>query len=118
MIYMHGQILGTHSFLLKGDFLKPDEYSEMKAKFFLPGDETGTAATVLASLGADVKIDGTVGMYSGIFNNPFIIWGRYRRKFFRYNLPVSFQFHHTQMDGEQAGKFLENLKSAIIGCYK
>ncbi len=58
-VYMHGQILGTHSFLLRGDFLKPDEYSEIKAKYFLPGGETGTAATVLASLGANVKIDGT-----------------------------------------------------------
>ncbi len=59
MIYMHGQILGTHSFLLKGEFLKPDEYSEIKSKYFLPGGETGTAATVLASLGENVKIDGT-----------------------------------------------------------
>ncbi|MBO4859544.1 MAG: carbohydrate kinase family protein [Treponema sp.] len=58
-VYMHGQVLGTHSFLLKGDFLKPDEYSEIKAKYFLPGGETGTAATVLASLGVSVKIDGT-----------------------------------------------------------
>ena len=58
-IYMHGQVLGTHSFLLKGDFLQPDEYSELKAKYFLPGGETGTAATVLSSLGASVKIDGT-----------------------------------------------------------
>ena len=40
-------------------FLQPDEYSEIKAKYFLPGGETGTAATVLASLGASVKIDGT-----------------------------------------------------------
>ena len=38
-IYMHGQILGTHSFLLKGEFLQPDEYSEIKAKYFLPGGE-------------------------------------------------------------------------------
>ena len=58
-IYMHGQVLGTHSFLLKGEFLQPDEYSELKAKYFLPGGETGTAATVLSSLGASVKIDGT-----------------------------------------------------------
>ena len=58
-VYMHGQILGTHSFLLKGEFLKPDEYSEIKAKYFLPGGETGTAATVLSSLSTTVKIDGT-----------------------------------------------------------
>lgn len=58
-VYMHGQILGTHSFWLKGDFLRPDEYSEIREKYFLPGGETGTAATVLASLGVKVKIDGT-----------------------------------------------------------
>lgn len=58
-VYLHGQILGTHSFLLRDGFLEPDEYSEIKAKYFLPGGETGTAATVLASLGVNVKIDGT-----------------------------------------------------------
>lgn len=58
-VYMHGQILGTHSFKLKGGFLQPDEYSEIEAKYFLPGGETGTGATVLASLGATVRIDGT-----------------------------------------------------------
>lgn len=58
-IYLHGQILGTHSFLLKGEFVQPDEYAEIKAKYFLPGGETGTATTVLASLGAYVKMDGT-----------------------------------------------------------
>lgn len=58
-VYLHGQILGTHSFWLKDGFLEPDEYAEIKAKYFLPGGETGTATTVLASLGAYVKIDGT-----------------------------------------------------------
>ena len=52
-------------------------------------------------------------MNSGIFNNPFMIWGRYRKRLFRYELPVSFQFHHTQMDGAHAGKFLANLQQAI-----
>lgn len=67
----------------------------------------GTSAIV------DTEIDGAVGMNSGIFNNPFIIWGRYRRRFFRYTLPISFQFHHTQMDGAHAGRFLENLQQEI-----
>ena len=57
--YLFGQILGTHSFLLKDGFLKPDEYSEIKEHYFLPGGETGTAATVLDSLGVSVKMDGT-----------------------------------------------------------
>ena len=61
----------------------------------------------------DTEIDGAVGMNSGIFNNPFIIWGRYKKKWFRYHLTISFQFHHTQMDGVHAGAFLENLQNEI-----
>ncbi len=55
---------------------------------------------------AQYDIDGAIGMYSGVFNNPFMIWGRYRRNWFRTYLTVSFQFHHTQMDGAQAARFL------------
>ena len=57
--YLFGQILGTHSFLLRDGFLKPDEYSELSGHYFLPGGETGTAATVLDSLGVPVRMDGT-----------------------------------------------------------
>lgn len=67
----------------------------------------GTSAIV------DTEIDGAVGMNSGIFNNPFIIWGKYRRKWFHYELPISFQFHHTQMDGAHAGRFLKKLQEEI-----
>ena len=63
------------------------------------------------------EIDGAVGMNCGIFNNPFIIWGKYRKKLFKYYLPLSFQFHHTQMDGAHAGQFLENLQNEI-NCLK
>ena len=66
----------------------------------------------------DTEIDGAVGMNSGIFNNPFMIWGRYRKRWFRYELPISFQFHHTQMDGAHAGKFLSNLQEEINRLYK
>ncbi|MBR6103244.1 MAG: carbohydrate kinase family protein [Ruminococcus sp.] len=58
-VYLFGQILATRSILLRDGFLKPDEYSEISQQFFLPGGETGTAATVLASLGASVIMDGT-----------------------------------------------------------
>lgn len=61
----------------------------------------------------NVEIDGVVGMNSGIFNNPFIIWGRYKKTVFKYTLALSFQFHHTQMDGAHAGTFLENLQKEI-----
>ena len=58
-VYLFGQVLGTHSFLLKGGFLQPDEYAEIGAQYFLPGGETGTAATVLDFLGVSVRMDGT-----------------------------------------------------------
>jgi sugar/nucleoside kinase (ribokinase family) len=58
-VYLFGQVLGTHSFLLRDGFLQPDEYSEIAEQYFLPGGETGTAATVLSSLGVSVLMDGT-----------------------------------------------------------
>ena len=67
----------------------------------------GTSAII------DTELDGAIGMNSGIFNNPFIIWGRYKKIFFRYYLTLSFQFHHTQMDGAHAGRFLANLQEEI-----
>lgn len=69
----------------------------------------GTSALVQS------HIDGAVGMYSGIFNNPFLIWGRYRKRWFRARLTVSFQFHHTQMDGAHAARFLDLLQAEIDG---
>ncbi len=67
----------------------------------------GTSALV------QFDIDGAVGMYSGIFNNPFMIWGRYRKTLFRTTLTVSFQFHHTQMDGAHAARFLDLLQKEV-----
>lgn len=62
---------------------------------------------------AQYDIDGAVGMYSGIFNNPFLIWGRYRRHLFRKTLVLSYQFHHTQMDGAHAAAFLDGVQREI-----
>lgn len=62
---------------------------------------------------AQYDIDGAIGMYSGVFNNPFMIWGRYRRNWFKTYLTMSFQFHHTQMDGAHAARFLNLLQKVI-----
>lgn len=62
---------------------------------------------------AKYEIDGAFGMYSGIFNNPFMIWGGYRKSWFKTLLTVSFQFHHTQMDGAHAARFLNLLQKEI-----
>lgn len=67
----------------------------------------GTSALV------QYDIDGAVNIYAGFYNNPFMIWGRYRRNFLKTTLKISFQFHHTQMDGQQAAQFLEHLQKEI-----
>ena len=92
------------------DYLR---YTAQVAESLVDRDLSEESMVIGTSAIVDTEIDGAVGMNSGIFNNPFMIWGRYRRKGFRWYLPVSFQFHHTQMDGAHAGRFLENLQNTI-----
>lgn len=94
------------------DYLK---YTTQTAKTCQDRDLSADSMVIGTSAIVDTEIDGAVGMNSGIFHNPFIIWGKYRKKGFRYYLPISFQFHHTQMDGAHAGRFLENLQHEITG---
>ena len=89
------------------------KYTQMVAQSCCDRDLSEDSMVIGTSAIVDTELDGAVGMNSGIFNNPFMIWGRYHRKFFRYYLPISFQFHHTQMDGAHAGRFLEKLQQEI-----
>ena len=59
------------------------------------------------------EIDGIINMYNGIFNNPFMLWGKYRQVKDKVELQVSFQFHHVQMDAMEACEFLEELQRCI-----
>ena len=59
------------------------------------------------------ELDCVVNQYSGRYNNPFLVWGKYRKGWFKTTLPISFQFHHAQMDGMQACRFLNNLQDEI-----
>lgn len=94
------------------DYLK---YTTEVAQTCIDRDLSGECMVIGTSAIIDTELEFAGGMYSGIFNNPFIIWGRYTKHFFRYHLNLSFQFHHTQMDGAHAGKFLENLQRTING---
>lgn len=73
----------------------------------------GTSALV------QYDIDGAVGMYSGVFNNPFMVWAKYKNELSdgssscKTTLKVSFQFHHTQMDGAHAATFLSLIQEEI-----
>ena len=89
------------------------EYTEEVAQTLADRDLSEDCMVIGTSAIVDTEIDGVVGMNSGMFHNPFLFWGRYRKRLFRYDLPISFQFHHTQMDGAHAGRFLANLQNEI-----
>lgn len=59
------------------------------------------------------ELDSIVNQYCGQYNNPMVMWGRYRKSWLKLTLPISFQFHHAQMDGGHAVRFLNNLQTEI-----
>ena len=67
----------------------------------------GTSAMIATEL------DCIVNQYTDKFCNPMVMWGKYRKGWFKTSLPVSFQFHHVQMDGGHGAKFLEILQHTI-----
>lgn len=76
-------------------------------------DLSGSHMVIGTSALVPYGIDGVVNIYAGIYNNPFVIWGGYRKKLWKTMLPISFQFHHTQMDGLHAARFLERLQVEV-----
>ena len=67
----------------------------------------GTSAMI------QTELDSIVNQYTDQFSNPMVIWGKYRKGLFKTTLPVSFQFHHVQMDGGHAARFLDILQKEI-----
>lgn len=67
----------------------------------------GTSAMIATEL------DCIVNQYTDKFCNPMVMWGKYRKGWFKSTLPLSFQFHHVQMDGGHGAKFLEILQHTI-----
>ena len=59
------------------------------------------------------ELDSVVNLYAGFYNNPFVVWGKYRKGWFKTTLPISFQFHHTQMDGPVSTGFLNRLQEVF-----
>ena len=67
----------------------------------------GTSAMI------QTELDCIVNQYTNQFSNPMVMWGKYRKGLFKTTLPVSFQFHHVQMDGGHAARFLDILQKEI-----
>ena len=59
------------------------------------------------------ELDCIVNQYTDQFCNPMIMWGRYRKGWMKTTMPISFQFHHVQMDGGHAARFLDKLQKTI-----
>ena len=82
--------------------------SDQRSSAFLDEHRViGTSAMI------QTELDCIVNQYTDQFCNPMVIWGKYRKGMFKTTLPVSFQFHHVQMDGAHAAKFLQRLQNEI-----
>ena len=81
--------------------------SDCKSSFLEDHLVVGTSAMV------QTELDCIVNQYTDQFCNPFLAWGKYRKRFLKTTLPISFQFHHVQMDGGHAARFLEELQKTI-----
>jgi len=81
--------------------------AECKSAFLEDYMIVGTSAMV------QTELDCIVNQYTDKFNNPMVMWGKYRKGWFRTTLPISFQFHHSQMDGGHGATFLELLQREI-----
>ena len=81
--------------------------NERKSSFLDEHMVIGTSAMI------QTELDCIVNQYTDQFSNPMVMWGKYRQGLFKTTLPVSFQFHHVQMDGGHAAKFLQRLQNKI-----
>ena len=81
--------------------------SSCKSSFEADAMVIGTSAMTATEL------DGIINQYTDQFCNPMVMWGKYRKGWFKVTLPISFQFHHVQMDGCQATNFLKGLQQVI-----
>ena len=73
----------------------------------------GDAMVVGTSAMTATELDSIVNQYTDQFCNPMVLWGRYHKGWLKTTLPISFQFHHVQMDGGHAARFLDKLQKTI-----
>ncbi|MBO5467182.1 MAG: chloramphenicol acetyltransferase [Prevotella sp.] len=89
------------------DNLTIQAINECKSSFIDDCMIIGTSAMI------QTQLDSIVNQYTDMFCNPMVMWGKYRRNWVKTILPISFQFHHVQMDGGHGAYFLEQLQQEI-----
>ena len=82
--------------------------ADCKSSFLEDYMIVGTSAMV------QTELDCIVNQYTDKFCNPMVMWGKYRKAWFKTTLPISFQFHHVQMDGGHGAMFLELLQREML----
>ena len=96
-----------NEFAKEYDKLTAEASSQCKSSFLEDYMIVGTSAMI------QTELDSIVNQYTEKFSNPMVMWGRYRKQWFKTTLPISLQFHHTQMDGGHGATFLEQLQQEI-----
>ena len=82
--------------------------TESKSSFLDDYLIVGTSAMI------QTELDCIVNQYTDKFSNPMVMWGKYRKHWLKTTLPISFQFHHVQMDGGHGAAFLDLLQKEIV----
>lgn len=92
------------------DYLKLTALAQTSDKDVVLGDDY---MVIGSSALTKCELDSVVNVYAGFWNNPFVVWSKYRKGWFKTTLSLSFQFHHTQMDGPISTGFLNRLQEVM-----
>lgn len=87
--------------------LTSEAAGKCKSSFLEDHMIVGTSAMI------QTELDCIVNQYTDKFCNPMLLWGKYRQTESGTKLPISFQFHHVQMDGGHGATFLEKLQQEM-----
>ena len=94
----------------EADYLRITQLAQMSNEDVVLGDDY---MVIGSSALTKCELDSVVNVYAGFWNNPFVVWSKYRKSWFKTTLSLSFQFHHTQMDGPISTGFLNRLQEVM-----
>lgn len=94
----------------EADYLRITTLAQQSTEDVVLGDDY---MVIGSSALTKCELDSVVNVYAGFWNNPFVVWSKYRKGLFKTTLSLSFQFHHTQMDGPISTGFLNRLQEVI-----
>lgn len=94
----------------EADYLRITTLAQQSTEDVVLGDDY---MVIGSSALTKCELDSVVNVYAGFWNNPFVVWSKYRKGVFKTTLSLSFQFHHTQMDGPISTGFLNRLQEVI-----